>query len=124
MVNFLQSHHLSAEVLCILVGNLKLGIIEVEIRRIDRIVKGEPWGGYGADGDEGVAMDFIMIDGLDQPPWLVFRFDICLKEPLAVPASTAKHIRKRMPSRALRASSIGDCLVATITFDHTHLRAR
>lgn len=117
-----QSHLLSAEALCILVGDLKLGIIEVEIRRIDRIVEGKFWGGYEADKDEGVATDLIMIDGLDQPPWLVFRFDICLKEPLAVPASTAKHVRKRMPNKTLRASSIGE--VVTITLDHTYLRAR
>jgi hypothetical protein len=93
----------SAVTSCSLAGNLKLNIVEVEIRRIGDIIKGEPREESEADGDEGVATDFIMIDHPDQPPWLVFRFDISgVKESLVVPTSTAEYTRKRRaPCRTL-----------------------
>lgn len=86
---------------------MKLNIVEVEIRRIGDIIKGEPREESEADGDEGVGTDFIMIDHPDQLPWLVFRFDISVKESLAVPVSTAEHIRKRRtPRRMLTSRSL------------------
>lgn len=42
-----------------------------------------------------------MIDEPDQPPWLIFRFDIATKELLAVPASNTEHIRGCAPRRTL-----------------------
>lgn len=91
----------SAGTLCTLAGNLKLSVVEVEIRRIGGIIKGEPREECEDDEDQGVATDFIMIDAPDQPPWLVFRFDISVKESLAVPASTAEYIRRRAPRKTL-----------------------
>jgi len=82
-------------------GNLKLSVVEVEIRRIGGIIKGELREECEADEDEGVATDFIMIDAPDQLPWLVFRFDISVKESLAVPASTEEYIRRRAPRKTL-----------------------
>ncbi|KAH0827976.1 hypothetical protein J3R83DRAFT_3615 [Lanmaoa asiatica] len=88
--------------LCNLVGG-GLGSVEVEIRRIGEIIKGEPREEYEVDGDEEVATEFCMVDDFDQPPWLVFHFDITVKESLAVPASTVNHIkRRRVSDRTLK----------------------
>lgn len=88
---------LTTRKLCTLVG--KLGSVEVEIRRIGETLKGEQ---CEADGGEVGAIEFSMIDDFDQPPWLVFRFDIGVKESQAAPASTAEHIRRRVPHRILK----------------------
>lgn len=80
----------------------KLGSVEVEIRRIGEIIKGEPREECEADGDEGVVTDVCMIDDFAQLPWLLFRFDIGVKEPPKVPASTAKCIKRPAARKTLR----------------------
>lgn len=81
--------------LCNLVG--KLATVEVEIRRIGEIIKGELWEESEDDEDEEVAIEFSMIDDFSQPPWLVFHFDINAKESLAARAPTTEHIRRHVP---------------------------
>ncbi|KAF8557613.1 hypothetical protein OG21DRAFT_1505110 [Imleria badia] len=76
----------------------KLGTVEVEIRRIGEIIKGEPREEYETDEDARV---FIMIDEPHEPPWLIFRFDIRKKDLPAVPASTAGHNTRGRASRRM-----------------------
>ncbi|KAG8214042.1 hypothetical protein J3R82DRAFT_10799 [Butyriboletus roseoflavus] len=84
----------------------KLGTVEVEIRRIGEIIKGEPGEECGVDGGEELATEFSMIDDFDQPPWLIFHFDIGVKESLlAVLAPAAEHIRRHVPHRMAESQS-------------------
>lgn len=131
-----QSHPHSAGILSNLAG--KLGNVEVEIRRIGEIIKGEPRE-YEVDRNEEVAIELSMIDGFSQPPWLVFHFDFSVKESLAALAPTAEHFRRHAPRRIVKnpsqattrnrtqpkISSIeGESrIVETITLDHIHLLA-
>lgn len=85
----------------------KLGSVEVEIRRIGDIVKGEPRGEHEVDESEGGATEFCMIDDFSQPAWMIFHFDIGVKESLAAPAWAAKPTRKRAPQMMLRNRSHG-----------------
>ncbi|KAF8134543.1 hypothetical protein EV363DRAFT_1160551 [Boletus edulis] len=78
----------------------KLGTVEVEIRRIGEIVKGGPGGEAG--------VDFVMVDEPNQPPWLVFRFEIRVKGLQAASAPTAKPTRKYAPRKMKQIQATGE----------------
>ncbi|KAG6375473.1 hypothetical protein JVT61DRAFT_3031 [Boletus reticuloceps] len=94
----------------------KLGTVEVEIRRIGEIIIGGP-------GEEA-GVDFVMVDEPNQPPWLVFRFEIRAKGLPAASAPTTKPTRKYAPRKmkqiqATGERQIGDSdLIAFIHLDH------
>lgn len=102
--------------------------MEVEIRRIGEIIKGEPRAECGGDESEAVTTEFSMIDDFSQPSWLIFHFDIGVKESSPAPlAPTVEHIRRpvlhRMESQS-RATAEGESeVVVRITLDHKYLLA-